>query len=116
MGSKYQVGVFVTEVDLQNPVVVRALKLCGALTEKDIENGIVSYNEKNLPKILEKCFGFKNGEYEATVFEKQKSRFSDGVIKNKIRYTGLERKDKEWAESGMASKEVLEIIKWGEPL
>lgn len=114
--SKYQVGVYVTEDDLQHPVMHKVLLQGNFITEKDIVNGKIIYSEKLLTNVLEKCFGFKNGIYEMEEIKKQTNRIDGATVKNKNRYTGIERQDKSWVESPMASQEVKEIYKWGEPL
>lgn len=114
--SKCQVGVYVTEEDLQHPVMKTVLLKGNFITEKDIVNGRIVYNETLLTNVLKKCFGFKNGIYEMEEISKQTNRIGGDVVKNKNRYVGIERQDKSWVESPMASQEVKEIYKWGEPL
>lgn len=114
--SKCQVGVYVTEEDLQHPVMHTVLLKGNFITEKDIVNGKIIYNEKLLTDVLKKCFGFKNGIYEMEEIKKQTNRIGGAIVKNKNRYVGIERQDKSWVESPMASQEVKEIYKWGEPL
>lgn len=114
--SKYQIGVYVTEDDLQHPVMHKVLLKGNFISEKDIVNGRINYNEKLLTSVLKKCFGFKDGIYEMEEISRQTNRIGGNIVKNKIRYVGIERQDKSWVESPMASQEVKEIYKWGEPL
>lgn len=114
--SKYQVGVFVTEEDLQHPVVIKTLVMGGFINEEDVVNNKVIYTEEKLVEVLKKVFGFKRGEYEASIVGKQKTKLTGELVKNVKRYVGIERQDKAWVESEMSSKEVREIYKWGEPL
>lgn len=114
--SKYQVGVYVTECDLQHSVMKKVLLKGGFIEEKDIVGGLIVYNEKTLQTVLRSCFGFKDGEYEIERVSIQKNRIDGLVVKNKNRYVGIERQDKGWVGSEMASQEVKEISKFGEPL
>lgn len=114
MNKKYEVGVYITEVDLQQKIVVDTLNKVG-LVDKVVD-GVAFYRDDLMPTILEKCFGFQLGDYTVEVVPMQRTRFTGEIVKNKKRYIGLERKDKSWMESPMASQEVKEIYKWGEPL
>ena len=49
-------------------------------------------------------FGFSCGEYE------------EHLVENVKRYTGWERLDKEWVDTGLASREAYELCKYGELL
>lgn len=69
-----------------------------------------------LSTILESYFGFQDGNFEEYVIEgRQKSRFGKDVLEE-TRYTGIERTDKEWVSTGLASAEAKEIAKFGDVL
>ena len=66
--------------------------------------------------ILESYFGFQDGVYEEYVIEgRQKTRFGKDVLEE-TRYTGIERTDKAWVSTGLASAEAKEIAKFGDVL
>lgn len=114
--TKYAVGVYCSEEDLQHPALVHVAIKSGIVKESSYRYGKLLYTREELSLILEKILGFKNGEYTEENIKKQRNRFDNNIVKNKNRYTGFERLDKDWVESGMASQEAKEIYKWGEPL
>ena len=116
MKSKYQIGVFCTEADLQHPILVQTAVSAGIISSEAVVDGKVSYNDELLSCVLEKLFGFNKGNYESSVVPRQKTRLNGKEVVNNIRYIGVERQDKDWIECGMASPEVVEVVKYGEPL
>lgn len=116
MKSKYQIGVFCTEADLQHPILINTAKEAGIIPESAIVGSRVNYTDELISTVLEKLFGFNRGNYESSVVPKQRTRFTNEIVKDNIRYVGVERQDKDWIECGMASQQVIEVVKYGEPL
>ena len=113
---KMQVGVFATETDLQHPAVIQTALVSKIISKNDIKDGKVNYNEEQLQDVLEHLFGFEGANYESQVFKQQHTRLTNTLVKNQLRYTGIERQDKDWVISGLCSEQVREIVEYGEPL
>lgn len=115
MSKKQVVGVYCTESDLQDPTVIKIAKALKIVPEDfgaDAE-GLYSFEEDQLQKILYFLFGFKGGWYEKELVETQRTRIGNKLVKDSYRYVGVERQDKEWVESSMCSEQTKEIVKWG---
>lgn len=108
--NKQNVGVFVTDTDLNSDVVMKTLKKVGIIPE-DSKN-YMEWEEETLTKVLREVFGFKGGFYEKVFFERHKTLLSGEWVKG-YRFIGVERLDKEWALSDSASREAREIYKFG---
>ena len=114
MSKKQVVGVFCTEKDLQDPFIIKVALGLNIITKDEIKSdNTVEYTDEQLKKILWGLFGFNNGHYEKQVFEKQRTFFGNKLVENCIRYTGVERQDKDWVESSMCSQQTREIVKFG---
>lgn len=121
--KKYHgVPVYACQSDTLNPKLLSLAHSAGVLCpERYTELMTPSKYEKELSAIelstiLESYFGFQDGNFEEYVIEgRQKSRFGKDVLEE-IRYTGIERTDKEWVSTGLASAEAKEIAKFGDVL
>lgn len=110
--------VYVAQSDVYHPTTLRVSFLGGVLEQGRYMEYINHKEEFGLTQaelcdILENIFGFCQGNYEEELVEGgQKTRLG-GVVFNEKRYMGVERMDKEWCETDMASLEVKEQRKWG---
>ena len=83
-----------------------------------VDNQIdIEISPEQLSLILENYFGFEGGAYEEHLVEgSQVNKIGGGRVENVKRYTGWERLDKEWVDTGLASREAYELCKYGEVL
>ena len=114
------VPVYACQSDTTHPKVLELAKGLGMITEARYE-ALVSPEKgvrpeltpDELVKVLETYFGFDGGICETHECHGiQKSRFGKQLA-GELRYTGEERVDKDWLESGLASQEVQEFSKYG---
>jgi hypothetical protein len=118
------VAVYATELDVKHPTILRLAYSANIVTKEQfqqmlqVENQLeVSLTNEQLSLILESYFGFENGEYEEHLVEgSQVNKIGGGRVENVKRYTGWERLDKEWVDTGLASREAYELCKYGELL
>ena len=118
------VVVYATELDVKNPTILRLAYNANIVTKEQfqqilqVENQLeISISPEQLSLILESYFGFENGEYEEHLVEgSQVNKIGGGRVENVKRYTGWERLDKEWVDTGLASREAYELCKYGEVL
>ena len=121
---KAVVAVYATEMDVKNPTILRLAYNANIVTKEQfqqilkVENQLeVSLTNEQLSLILESYFGFENGAYEEHLVEgSQVNKIGGGRVENVKRYTGWERLDKEWVDTGLASREAYELCKYGEVL
>ena len=121
--KKYRgVPVYACQSDTLNPKLLSIAYTVGLLCpERYKELMTPSKYEKVLTDmeislLLESYFGFQDGVYEEYIIEgRQKTRFGKDVL-GETRYTGIERTDKDWVSTGMASAEAKEIAKFGDVL
>lgn len=117
--------VFVAHSDVYHPTTLRVSFLGGILEQgrymeyinhtgvSDDVSSRFELTQNEFCNILENIFGFCQGNYEEELVEGgQKARLG-GVVFNENRYMGVERMDKDWCETDMASQEVKEQRKWG---
>ena len=83
-----------------------------------VENQLeVSLTDEQLSLILENYFGFESGGYEEHLVEgSQVNKIGGGRVEGVKRYTGWERLDNGWVDTGLASREAYELCKYGEVL
>ena len=118
------VACYATELDVKNPTILRMAYVANIVPQKQfqqisqVENPLeVSLTNEQLSLILESYFGFENGAYEEHLVEgSQVNKIGGGRVENIKRYTGWERLDKEWVDTGLASREAYELCKYGEVL
>ena len=118
------VAVYATELDVKHPTILRLAYNANIVTKEQfqqilqVENQLeISISPEQLSLILENYFGFENGEYEEHLVEgSQVNKIGGGRVENVKRYTGWERLDKEWVDTGLASREAYELCKYGEVL
>ena len=118
------VAVYATELDVKHPTILRLAYNANIVTKEQfqqmlqVENQLeVSLTNEQLSLILESYFGFENGAYEEHLVEgSQVNKIGGGRVENVKRYTGWERLDKEWVDTGLASREAYELCKYGEVL
>ena len=115
------VAVYATELDVKNPTILRLAYNANIIPQEQmlqVENQIdVEISPEQLSLILENYFGFSCGEYEEHLVEgSQVNKIGGGRVENVKRYTGWERLDKEWVDTGLASREAYELCKYGEVL
>ena len=121
---KTVVAVYATELDVKNPTILRMAYVANIIPQKQfqqilkVDNQLeISISPEQLSIILENYFGFDNGEYEEHLVEgSQVNKIGGGRVENVKRYTGWERLDKEWVDTGLASREAYELCKYGEVL
>ena len=121
---KAVVAVYATELDVKHPTILRLAYNANIVTKEQfqqmlqVENQLeVSLTDEQLSLILENYFGFEHGEYEEHLVEgSQVNKIGGGRVENVKRYTGWERLDKEWVDTGLASREAYELCKYGELL
>ena len=121
---KAVVAVYATEWDVKHPTILRLAYNANIVTKEQfqqisqVENQLeISISPEQLSLILENYFGFEHGEYEEHLVEgSQVNKIGGGRVENVKRYTGWERLDKEWVDTGLASREAYELCKYGEVL
>ena len=121
---KAVVAVYATELDVKHPTILRLAYNANIVTKEQfqqmlqVENQIdVEISPEQLSLILENYFGFEHGEYEEHLVEgSQVNKIGGGRVENVKRYTGWERLDNEWVDTGLASREAYELCKYGEIL
>ena len=121
---KAVVAVYATELDVKHPTILRLAYNANIVTKEQfqqmlqVENQIdVEISPEQLSLILENYFGFSCGEYEEHLIEgSQVNKIGGGRVENVKRYTGWERLDNEWVDTGLASREAYELCKYGEIL
>ena len=117
-------AVYATELDVKHPTILRLAYNANIVTKEQfqqmlqVENQIdVSISPEQLSLILENYFGFESGEYEEHLIEgSQVNKIGGGRVENVKRYTGWERLDNEWVDTGLASREAYELCKYGDTL
>ena len=118
------VAVYATEWDVKHPTILRLAYNANIVTKEQfqqilkVDNQLeVSLTNEQLSLILENYFGFESGGYEEHLVEgSQVNKIGGGRVENVKRYTGWERLDKEWVDTGLASREAYELCKYGEVL
>ena len=118
------VAVYATEWDIKHPTILRLAYNANIVTKEQfqqilkVDNQIdIEISPEQLSIILENYFGFSYGEYEEHLVEgSQVNKIGGGRVENVKRYTGWERLDKEWVDTGLASREAYELCKYGEVL
>ena len=121
---KTVVAVYATEWDIKHPTTLRLAYNANIVTKEQlqqllkVENQLeISISPEQLSLILENYFGFEHGEYEEHLVEgSQVNKIGGGRVENVKRYTGWERLDNEWVDTGLASREAYELCKYGEVL
>ena len=121
---KAVVAVYATELDVKHPTILRLAYNANIVTKEQlqqllkVENQLeISISPEQLSLILENYFGFSCGEYEEHLVEgSQVNKIGGGRVENVKRYTGWERLDNEWVDTGLASREAYELCKYGEVL
>ena len=118
------VAVYATELDVKHPTILRLAYNANIVTKEQFQQMLqvdnqleVSLTNEQLSLILENYFGFESGGYEEHLVEgSQVNKIGGGRVENVKRYTGWERLDKEWVDTGLASREAYELCKYGEVL
>ena len=118
------VAVYATEWDIKHPTILRMAYVANIIQQEQfqqmlkVENQIdIELTNEQLAHILENYFGFSSGEYEEHLVEgSQVNKIGGGRVENVKRYTGWERLDNEWVDTGLASREAYELCKYGEIL
>lgn len=116
------VAVYATELDVKHPTILRLAYNANIVTKEQFQQILKVENQleispEQLSLILENYFGFENGAYEEHLVEgSQVNKIGGGRVENVKRYTGWERLDKEWVDTGLASREAYELCKYGEVL
>ena len=118
------VAVYATEWDIKHPTILRLAYISNIIPQEQfqqmlqVENQIdVEIFPEQLSIILENYFGFECGEYEEHLVEgSQVNKIGGGRVENVKRYTGWERLDNEWVDTGLASREAYELCKYGDTL
>ena len=121
---KAVVACYATEWDIKHPTILRLAYNANIVTKEQfqqilkVDNQIdIEISPEQLSLILENYFGFESGEYEEHLVEgSQVNKIGGGRVENVKRYTGWERLDKEWVDTGLASREAYELCKYGEVL
>ena len=121
---KAVVAVYATEWDIKHPTILRLAYNANIVTKEQfqqilkVDNQIdIEITPEQLSLILENYFGFEHGEYEEHLVQgSQVNKIGGGRVENVKRYTGWERLDKEWVDTGLASREAYELCKYGELL
>ena len=119
---KAVVAVYATEWDVKHPTILRLAYNANIVTKEQFQQILKVENQleispEQLSLILENYFGFESGGYEEHLVEgSQVNKIGGGRVENVKRYTGWERLDKEWVDTGLASREAYELCKYGEVL
>ena len=117
-------AVYATEWDIKHPTILRMAYVANIIPQQQfqqilqVENQLdIEISPEQLSLILENYFGFENGAYEEHLVEgSQVNKIGGGRVENVKRYTGWERLDNEWVDTGLASREAYELCKYGEVL
>ena len=118
------VAVYATEWDVKHPTILRLAYNANIMPKEQfqqilqVENQLeISISPEQLSFILENYFGFEHGAYEEHLVEgSQVNKIGGGRVENVKRYTGWERLDNEWVDTGLASREAYELCKYGDTL
>ena len=121
---KAVVAVYATEWDVKHPTILRMAYIAKIIQKEQfqqmlqVDNQIdIELTNEQLAYILENYFGFSCGEYEEHLVEgSQVNKIGGSRVENVKRYTGWERIDSEWVDTGLASREAYELCKYGEVL
>ena len=121
---KAVVAVYATEWDVKHPTILRMAYISNIIQLEQfqktlqVDNQIdIELTNEQLSLILENYFGFSCGEYEEHLIEgSQVNKIGGDRVENVKRYTGWERLDNEWVDTGLASREAYELCKYGEVL
>ena len=121
---KAVVAVYATELDIKHPTILRLAYIYNIIPKEQfqqmlkVENQLdIEISPEQLSLILENYFGFECGEYEEHLIDgSQVNKIGGGRVENVKRYTGWERLDKEWVDTGLASREAYELCKYGDTL
>ena len=121
---KAVVAVYATERDIKHPTILRLAYISNIIQKEQfqqmlqVDNQIdIELTNEQLAYILENYFGFSCGEYEEHLVEgSQVNKIGGGRVENIKRYTGWERLDNDWVDTGLASREAYELCKYGEVL
>ena len=121
---KAVVAVYATEWDVKHPTILRMAYITNIIPQEQFEQCLLVNNQldieitpEQLSLILENYFGFEHGEYEEHLVEgSQVNKIGGGRVENVKRYTGWERLDNEWVDTGLASREAYELCKYGDTL
>ena len=121
---KAVVACYATEWDVKHPTILRMAYISNIIPQEQfqkilqVDNQIdIELTNEQLAYILENYFGFSCGGYEEHLIEgSQVNKIGGGRVENVKRYTGWERLDKEWVDTGLASREAYELCKYGEVL
>ena len=121
---KSVVACYATEWDVKHPTILRLAYNANIVTKEQfqqmlqVENQLdIEISPEQLSVILENYFGFESGEHEEHLIEGiQANKIGGGRVENVKRYTGWERLDNEWVDTGLASREAYELCKYGEVL
>ena len=118
------VACYATELDVKHPTILRIAYIANIIQQEQfqqmlqVENQVdIELTNEQLAYILENYFGFSCGEYEEHLIEgSQVNKIGGDRVENVKRYTGWERLDNEWVDTGLASREAYELCKYGEIL
>lgn len=118
------VAVYATELDVKHPTILRLAYNASIATKEQfqqmlkVENQLdIEITPEQLSLILENYFGFENGAYEEYLVKgSQVNKIGGDRVESVKRYTGWERLDNEWVDTGLASREAYELCKYGEVL
>ena len=118
------VAVYATEWDVKNPTILRMAYISKIIQQEQYQQMLQADNQidieltnEQLAYILENYFGFESGEYEEHLVKgSQVNKIGGERIENVKRFTGWERLDNEWVDTGLASREAYELCKYGEVL
>ena len=118
------VACYATELDVKHPTILRLAYIANIIQQEQfqqilqVDNQVdIELTNEQLAYILENYFGFSCGEYEEHLIEgSQVNKIGGERIENVKRYTGWERLDNEWVDTGLASREAYELCKYGEIL
>ena len=121
---KAVVAVYATELDVKHPTILRLAYNANIIQQQQfqqilkVENQLeIEITNEQLSLILENYFGFEGGEYEEHLVEgSQVNKIGGDSVENVKRYTGWERLDNDWVDTGLASREAYELCKYGEIL
>ena len=121
---KAVVAVYATEWDVKHPTILRLAYISNIIPQEQFQQMLKVENQleieippEQLSLILENYFGFESGEYEEHLVEgSQVNKIGGGRVENVKRYTGWERLDNDWVDTGLASREAYELCKYGDTL
>ena len=114
---KAVVAAYATELDVNHPTILRLAHNANIVTKEQFQQIDIELTNEQLAYILENYFGFENGAYEEHLVEgSQVNKIGGDRVENVKRYTGWERLDNDWVDTGLASREAYELCKYGEVL